>query len=59
MAYLNCPFCPAQAFLVRDAEHSDRPPLEKYRCIAKRVFYVEAEEKNDSNYTVPQSNQQT
>lgn len=42
MAYLNCPFCPAQAYLARDREHSDIPPLEKYRCgSGKHVFYVE------------------
>jgi len=45
MAYLNCPYCPGQAFLMRDVEHSDIPPLEKYRCVCKHVFYVEAEKK--------------
>jgi len=45
MPYLTCPFCPAQAFLVRDAEHSDIPPLEKYRCPAQHVFYAEKESK--------------
>lgn len=49
MAYLNCPFCPSQAFLVRNAEHSDRPPLEKYRCTSKHIFYVEPEEKTDES----------
>ena len=42
MAYLNCPYCPAQAYLARDREHSDIPPLEKYRCgSGKHIFYVE------------------
>ncbi|MGA2886174.1 MAG: hypothetical protein ABSE80_13675 [Halobacteriota archaeon] len=50
MAYLNCPFCPFQAVLVRDAEHSDIPPLEKYRCPAKHVFYVEVEDKKIQEY---------
>jgi len=29
MAYLNCPYCPSQAYLARNSEHSDIPPLEK------------------------------
>jgi transposase-like protein len=49
MAYLNCPFCPAQAFLVRNKEHTDVPPLEKYRCPSKHVFYVEAEETHEEH----------
>ena len=48
MAYLNCPYCPSQSFLVRNAEHSDRPPLEKYRCPAQHVFYVEEEHNGDT-----------
>jgi hypothetical protein len=48
LAYLNCPYCPSQAYLARDAEHSDIPPLEKYRCgSGKHVFYVEEEVTDD------------
>jgi hypothetical protein len=47
--YLNCPFCPAVSYLVRDAEHSDIPPLEKYRCCSKHVFYVEPEEEKEKH----------
>jgi hypothetical protein len=49
MAYLNCPFCPSQSYLARDSEHSDRKPLEKYRCgSGKHVFYVEEEQLNEN-----------
>jgi hypothetical protein len=48
MAYLNCPFCPSQSYLARDSEHSDRKPLEKYRCgSGMHVFYVEKETHGD------------
>jgi hypothetical protein len=50
MAYLNCPYCPSQAYLARDAEHSDMPPLEKYRCgSGKHVFYVEPEKEEHAD----------
>jgi len=48
MAYLNCPFCPSQAFLVEDMwvlkTQSTGMTLEKYRCASKHEFYVEKEE---------------
>ena len=54
MAYLNCPKCPAQAFLVKNADHLDLfinkdIGLEKYRCPSKHVFYVEAEETHEGH----------
>jgi len=63
MAYLNCPFCPSQAYLARDREHSDIPPLEKYRCgSGKHTFYVEEkdvnEQVNSSNVVIRYNNDQ-
>jgi len=44
MAYLNCPYCPSQAFPV-DTELFMKigMGLELYRCVSKHEFYVKSE----------------
>jgi hypothetical protein len=49
MAYLNCPFCPAQAFPV--PTHKDLElgmGLKQLRCISKHISYVELEDLDDT-----------
>jgi hypothetical protein len=45
MAYLNCPFCPAQSYPVRT---EDFPQLgchmDKFRCSSQHIFYTKMEE---------------
>lgn len=52
MAYLNCPFCPAQSYPVRT---EDFPQLgchmDKFRCSSQHIFYTKMEE-DDVSRTV-------
>jgi hypothetical protein len=47
MSYLNCPFCPAQAFLVPANAVGKAMRLETYQCSfgPKHQFYVREEER--------------
>jgi|FreactcultureFD7_1027221.scaffolds.fasta_scaffold34189_2 hypothetical protein len=48
MAYLNCPFCPAQAVHVETYTMTCQPVMLKYRCNGgKHEFFVEREEPKD------------
>jgi hypothetical protein len=49
MAYLNCPYCPAQAFPDPRTEVILLMGfgLTKYRCISKHEFYVEEEREQE------------
>jgi len=41
MAYLNCPFCPSQAYPVKTETFPQIGwGMEKYQCISKHEFYV-------------------
>ena len=49
MAYLNCPFCPAQAFAVSLRDHAiDNEDFlfMEYHCISKHKFYIPAKEED-------------
>ena len=54
MAYLNCPFCPAQGFpLVLEGDLVvyniiGYGPVVKYRCISNHEFYVNTEDVDGS-----------
>ena len=52
MAYLNCPYCPAQGF---PAPADDKVlelgfGLQKFRCISKHEFYVEKEDDTNEGH---------
>ena len=49
MSYLNCPFCPAQAFPVIPEKGTlqIRPDLVLYRCVSKHHFYVDKEREKE------------
>jgi len=62
MAYLNCPFCPAQA--VPNGEplrYTQYLVLQMFKCVSKHRFYVEKEEiaDEDSLHRRSKSHQQT
>ena len=48
MAYLNCPFCPAQAFpkhpaLIQTLPNVKGAPAVEFQCISKHKFFVTKE----------------
>lgn len=49
MAYLNCPFCPSQAFPVVVSKEvlKIRPDLLQFRCSSKHTFYVDEKDINE------------
>ena len=54
MAYLNCPFCPAQAYPAPRTETFILVGMgmQRWRCDSKHTFYVRVEDFDGINSTV-------